>query len=151
MNITRVLMALFVFCMVAGVLKQAQAQGKADMTPQTQIRIDFDGKSAVVALFANPQAQALLAQLPLTVTLEDFAGAEKIFYPPHKLNISGGSNADQLQGDFCYYAPWGNVAIFYEGMGHGSSLYVLGRLESGKEELAAMKKSFQATLRVVSE
>lgn len=121
----------------------ASARGDAI---KTHIRILFDGKEAVVALLDNEPAKEFLSLLPLTVTLEDYAGSEKISSLPHKLNKRGGRNAEQEKGDFCYYAPWGNLAVFYKGMGYGASLYVLGRIESGKEALAAMNKSFTATM-----
>ena len=114
-----------------------------------RIRIVFEGKEAVVTLLDTAAAKDLLAQLPLSVTFEDFAGAEKITYTPQKLDVQGSPNADAARGDFCYYAPWGNIAVFYKGMGHGTSLYVLGRLESGKEALAGMGKAFAARMEIL--
>lgn len=127
----------------------ADTQGDTAMMHETRVRIAFDGKEAVVVMFDNPLAAAFLAMLPMTATLEDYAGTEKIYYPPQKLDTKGGRNAEQERGDFCYYAPWGNIAIFYKGMGYGTSLYVLGRLESGKEALGAMDKNFTAKFEVI--
>ncbi len=127
----------------------ANAQGGAAVAQKAQVRITFDGKEAVVTLFDNPQAKEFQAMLPITVTLEDYANAEKIYYLPQKLNTTGGQNAEQVKGDFCYYAPWGNLAIFYKGMGYGTSLYVLGKLDSGKEALGAMGKNFTAKFEMI--
>ena len=125
------------------------AAGRQGDTAMAKVRITFDGKEAVATLFDNPQARDFMAMLPMTVTLEDYAGAEKIYYLPKKLDTSGGQNAEQVKGDFCYYAPWGNLAIFYKGMGYGTSLYVLGKLDSGKDTLGAMGKNFTATFEVI--
>jgi hypothetical protein len=39
-------------------------------------------------------------------------------------------------GDIAYYAPWGNLAIFYRDFGYSSGLVKLGRLDSGVEVLS---------------
>lgn len=116
-----------------------------------KVKILFPGGEAVAALYNNPLTEEFVRRLPLEVEFSDFAGAEKIFYLPEKLNLSGAVNADTQKGDFCYYAPWGNIAVFYRGYGHGKNLYVLGNLESGKESLAAMKEDFKARIEVVHE
>ena len=36
-------------------------------------------------------------------------------------------------GDITYYAPWGNLAIFYRGFRYSPGLIRLGRIESGIE------------------
>jgi hypothetical protein len=127
----------------------AWAVGESTMMPKTQVRILFNGKEARVTMVDNATARDFLALLPLTVTLEDYANSEKINYLPRKLTTTGGQNAEQVKDDFCYYAPWGNLAIFYMGFGYGTSLYVLGSIESGKEELATMGKSFTATIELI--
>ncbi|MDE6733939.1 MAG: hypothetical protein K2J64_00540 [Desulfovibrio sp.] len=113
------------------------------------VRILFEGGEAVATLLANPLADALLRLLPMEVEFSDFADEEKIFYLPEKLPVRGTANADEQKGDFCYYAPWGNMAIFYKGYGHGKNLYVVGSLTAGKEKLAAMKQDFKARIEVL--
>lgn len=115
-----------------------------------KIRMVFQGGEATVALFDNPLAKEFFRRLPLEVKFEDFSRTEKIFYMPEKLDVSGGVNADQRKGDFCYYAPWGNIAVFYKGYGHGRSLYVLGMLESGKDSLARLKNDFKARIEAIN-
>ncbi len=111
----------------------------------TRIRLTFDGREAVVTVYDHPATRALLSQLPLTLPFQDFAGEEKIGYLPSKLATDGTS--PQNSGDFAYYAPWGNLAIFYSGSGRAdSSLIILGTIESGKSELAAMRSEFTMTL-----
>lgn len=110
------------------------------------VRILFEGGEAVAILNDNPLADAFLRLLPMEVEFSDFAGEEKIFYLPEKLPVRSTANADEQKGDFCYYAPWGNIAVFYKGSGRGKNLYVVGSLVSGKEKLAAMKENFKARI-----
>jgi hypothetical protein len=63
-------------------------------------------------LIDNATTRDLLSLLPLTLTLEDYANAEKIGYLPRRLDTAGTpSGADPSTGDIPYYAPWGNLAI----------------------------------------
>lgn len=135
-------LAFFCFLILGG---EAQAIEGATVNKDIRIRVTFDGKEALVTMFDNPVAKDFLTLLPMTVTLEDYARTEKIYYLPRKLATSGGQTGSEAQGDFCYYAPWGNLAVFYKGFGHGGGLYILGRIESGKEALGAMRSDFTAT------
>lgn len=116
-----------------------------------KVKLLFPGGEAVATLYDNPLAEEFVRRLPLEVEFSDFAGAEKIFYLPQKLPLAGAVTADTQKGDFCYYAPWGNIAVFYQGYGHGKHLYVVGKLESGKERLAAMEGNFTARIEVLDE
>lgn len=42
---------------------------------------------------------------------------------------------DPNVGDLTYYAPWGNLAIFYRDFGYSTGLIKLGRIESGLSHL----------------
>ena len=37
---------------------------------------------------------------------------------------------DPAAGDIAYYAPWGNLAIFYKDVGYSRGLVKLGTIES---------------------
>jgi len=126
----------------------ASAQTSPEPNPQTigKIKVVFNNEQLIVSLFDTPASRQLLAQLPLTLDFADFANAEKIAYLPKKLNTTNTPTAQAITGDFTYYRPWGNLAIFYKGFGSDGSLYVLGRIESGKEKLTHIKQNFSATL-----
>ena len=75
--------------------------------------------------------------LPLTVTLEDHAATEKISYLPRKLSTEAApAGSDPAVGDVAYYAPWGNLALFYKDFRYSSGLIKLGRIDSGLEALS---------------
>lgn len=142
-----ILPAFALLCLLS--LSAGAAYGDAASGEAARLRIAFDGKEARVVMFDNPVARDFLSLLPLTVTFEDYARTEKICYLPRKLATGGGQTGSSVQGDFCYFAPWGNLAVFYKGFGHGGGLYILGRIESGKEALGAMKGDFTATIELV--
>lgn len=74
--------------------------------------------------------RAFYAQLPLTLELKDFAGEEKISDLPARLPTSGSPGFHHARaGDIAYYAPWGNLAIFYRDHGRADKLVSLGRIE----------------------
>lgn len=136
----RLLLMLALFWAAAG-LSEANAQENT-----VKIRMSFNNQEAIIEMFDNPASHDFLSMLPLTASFDDYARAEKISYLPRKLNTRGSPAASQMQGDFTYYSPWGNLAVFYKGFGSDGSLYVLGRIISGKGELAGMNKSFTATI-----
>jgi hypothetical protein len=101
-----------------------------------RIRLTFDGKAVEATLLDNATARDLLSLLPMTLTLEDYASTEKIGYPPRKLSVAGApAGVDPSVGDIAYYAPWGNLAIFYKDFGYSRGLIGLGRIDAGIEAL----------------
>lgn len=92
-----------------------------------------------------------MALLPITVTLKDYAHTEKIAMLPRKLSTRGvPAGVDPSVGDFTYYAPWGNLAIFYKDFDYSSGLAPLGRVESGLESLARLDGEAQVTIEKVA-
>jgi hypothetical protein len=116
-----------------------------------RIRLTYDGKTLEVALLDNATARDLLSLLPVTLTLEDYNGTEKIGYPPRKLSTAGApAGVDPSVGDIAYYAPWGNLAIFYKDFGYSKGLIGLGRINSGIDALSA-PGSLKVTIERVGE
>lgn len=102
--------------------------------PETrQIRVTCDGAEAVYELNDSAAADALYAQLPLTLPVEDFSTNEKVFYPPDALDATDTPLASGGTGTLAYYAPWGDVVLFYDEYSGNPSLYELGRIVSGGE------------------
>src|SRR5512134_3356301 len=101
-----------------------------------KIRLTFDGKAVEATLLDNATARDFLSLLPMTLMLEDYNATEKIGYPPRKLSTAGApAGFDPSMGDVAYYAPWGNLAIFYKDFGYSRGLIGLGRIDSGIEAL----------------
>jgi hypothetical protein len=101
-----------------------------------KIRVTFNGKALEATLLDNATARDFLSLLPITMTLEDYNSTERIGYPPRKLSTAGApAGVDPSVGDIAYYAPWGNLAIFYKDFGYSRGLIGLGRIDSGIEAL----------------
>ncbi len=83
-------------------------------------------------------AKDLYAQLPLTIAVETYGSNEMIFYPPKKLDVTGTHASNAKAGTLAYYAPWGDVVMFYKDFGRASGLYELGHVDSGGEHIPKM-------------
>ena len=101
-----------------------------------KIRLTIDGKAVDATLLDNATARDFLSLLPMTLTLKDYAATEKIADLPRKLSTADApEGVDPAVGDITYYAPWGNLAIFYRDFGYAKGLVKLGRIDSGIEAL----------------
>lgn len=97
-----------------------------------RIEFTFADQGFTATLEDNPSARDLLATLPLDLTIEDYAHNEKIVHLPRRLTEEGsGPFAGEAPGDLCYYAPWGNLALFYDSYRWSRGLIRLGRLDGG--------------------
>lgn len=103
-----------------------------------KIRMTMTGQIITATLEESDSAREFFAMLPLTLPFEDYAETEKIAYLPRKLTTQGAPNGiDPDVGDICYYAPWGNLAIYYRDFGYSTGLIKLGRIASGLDALTA--------------
>jgi hypothetical protein len=70
-------------------------------------------------------------------TLEDYASTEKISDLPKRLSTDDAPPGfDPSVGDITYYAPWGNLAVFYRDFRYSDGLVSLGTIESSADILA---------------
>ena len=117
------------------VCSQAAASASSGSThAPMMIRMVSADRSVHIALDANAAARDFVALLPLTLTLEDYAATEKIATLPRKLSTAGApAGTTPVAGDFSYYAPWGNLAIFHKPFRYSEGLIRLGRIERGME------------------
>ena len=117
------------------------APSEKDESGEALLSVTWGDKQLIYALNDSPAAAALLEQLPLTVQVEDYSSNEKIFYPPQKLDISDSPAASGGSGTLAYYAPWGDIVMFYGDFDENPSLYELGRIVSGEELLSQLDGS----------
>lgn len=97
-----------------------------------RIRIDVEGTAISGALENNAAVRDFASLLPLAVILRDHARTEKISDLPGRLSTDGApAGYDPSAADIAYYAPWGNLAIFYRDFGYSRGLIKLGAIESG--------------------
>jgi hypothetical protein len=117
---------------------QESVRGKSDLKgSRMKIRMIVEGITLTATLDDNETAKDFFAQLPMTLKLEDYASTEKISYLPRRLSTRGAPpGCDPSVGDMTYYAPWGNLALFYRDFGYSNGLIKLGRFNSGVEALS---------------
>ena len=106
-----------------------------------KIKITLDHTTRTATLADNPAHCSLMAQLPLTLPLEDYAASEKIARPQFKLNTAEApARYRGKPGDITYYTPWGNLALFYKGSADADGLIYLGKFDGDFQALATARK-----------
>ncbi|MEH1948488.1 MAG: cyclophilin-like fold protein [Nostoc sp.] len=101
-----------------------------------KINIKVKDKVVTATLIDSKTTQDFISLLPLTLTLEDYARTEKISDLPKKLSTEDAPpGSDPAVGDIAYYAPWGNLAIYYRDFGYSNGLAILGKIDGGIEAL----------------
>lgn len=101
-----------------------------------KINIKVKDKVVTATLIDSKTTQDFISLLPLTLTLEDYARTEKISNLPKRLSTEDAPlGSDPSVGDIAYYAPWGNLAIYYRDFEYSNGLVILGKIDSGIEAL----------------
>jgi hypothetical protein len=96
-----------------------------------KIRIRLGEASLVSMLEDAATAREFGSLLPLVLEFEDYVATEKIAYLPRKLNTTGAApGTTPSAGDLCYYAPWGNIALFYRDFDYSPGLARLGIIDA---------------------
>ena len=111
-----------------------------------KMNVSANGGTVVFELNGSQASKDLYAQLPLTVELQNFSTNEKVFYPPEKLETSKTPLAKEGGGGtLAYYAPWGDVVMFYDSYSPNGSLYELGAAISGEELIQDLSGTVEIT------
>ncbi|MGZ8254637.1 MAG: cyclophilin-like fold protein [Burkholderiaceae bacterium] len=111
-------------------------EGSSQQGHLMRLRLTVNGAPLAATLYDNAASRDLLKLLPLELALEDYASAEKIAYLPRKLDTTGApAGFDPAPGDLTYYAPWGNLAVFYRDQPFAKGLVSIGRIEAGVDAL----------------
>lgn len=103
-------------------------------TDTMKLKLTIGEKAATAILYDNPTSKDFASMLPLTLKLEDYNNTEKISTLSKKLSTQNApAGFDPSVGDITYYAPWGNIALFYKDFGYSGGLISLGKITSGIE------------------
>ncbi len=95
------------------------------------VNIIVGNRTITATMEDNSAGRDFLSRLPLEVTLNDYAGTEKIFYPSPVLDVSNApKGCNPVAGTITIYAPWGNVAIFYKDWHQDNNLIRIGQIDS---------------------
>jgi hypothetical protein len=115
----------------------------------TKLKITVDGHSWTPLLEDSATARDLVAQLPMTLTLRDFNGVEKAAPLPRPLTTAGApAGASPVTGDLGYYAPLGNLVLYYTDVGYWDGIVRLGHLDTDIELIEALPDDSTLTVEV---
>jgi hypothetical protein len=124
---------------LVAILRASAAHGqeaRSNNEDAMRIRIVVEGTELAASLNDSAASRDFAAQLPLDLTLEDYNATEKIADLPSRLSTEGApEGVDPDVGDITYFAPWGNLALFYRDFGYSSGLVRLGRIEGNVKVL----------------
>lgn len=124
---------IIVLMAVTGTLPSAAANPEVR---SMKIHLIIDGARLSATLEDSAPTRAFIAQLPLTLQLEDYAATEKIATLPQPLPVAGApAGITPAPGDITFYAPWGNLAIFHAPFRYSKGLLRLGRIDGGLQAL----------------
>lgn len=114
----------------------------------TKIQFIVGTETVTATLDDTPSARDFAAMLPLNVVLRDYHATEKIADLPRRLDATGAhaSYAPKV-GDITYYAPWGNLAIFYKPFENSAGLIRLGQFDGS---INALLKPAATSVRIES-
>lgn len=128
---------LLTAALAGGALDTAAGQtASVRLESEMKIEIEVEGATIAAVLEDSPAARDFASLLPLTLTLEDYHSTEKISALPRRLNVEHApAGFDPSPGDLTYYAPWGNLAIFYRDFGYSRGLVKLGAIVAGVDAL----------------
>jgi hypothetical protein len=132
-TVLRAMLAAAVSPIIVAGPNRAYAQGSKSM----KIRVSFNNSDLTATLEDNPTARDFASLLPLEdLKIENYGNNEKISYLPRKLTEEGsGRFGNERAGDLCYFAPWGNLAMFHAGYRWSQGLIRLGRFEGSIDPL----------------
>jgi hypothetical protein len=96
----------------------------------TRIHVIIGNEPLSATLDDTPAGRDFAMLLPLELSLNDYHATEKIADLPRALDTRDASASyTPKAGDITYYAPWGNLAIFYKPFRTSSGLVRLGAFD----------------------
>lgn len=110
----------------AGSLEHPQQMEKKGM----KIKVIIDTTVLTATMEDHVWTRDFMSQLPLTLRLEDYNRTEKVASLPQRLSMEGAPRGmTPSVGELNYYAPWGNLCVFYRDFDYSSGLLPLGKMD----------------------
>lgn len=101
-----------------------------------KIHLNTTDKNAniFIKLSNNPTTRSFVSELPMMLNFQKYGESEQISYLNTKLDINSTSQGiTPHRGDLCYYAPWGNLALFRQDGTFSHGLIKIGEVQEGME------------------
>ena len=131
------------------------AEGSAapiSASPDTapQFRVVIGDTTLTGRLFDNATARDFASQLPMTLTFADLHGLEKGAPLPRKLTVDGMPSGDDPRiGDLGYWAPSGNLVLYYGDVPYWTGIIRIGHFDGDMQAVAAQSGNVDATIELV--
>ena len=110
---------------------------------QMRIAITIGDQRFHATLKDSPASRDLLAQLPVTLRMDDHASVEKTGALPSPVSLDGQpAGADPDVGDVGYYAPGNDLVLYYGDMSYNNGIVILGRLDGDAAQRIADIEGF---------
>ena len=115
-----------------------------------QFRVVIGDTTLTGRLFNNATARDFASQLPMTLTFSDLHDVEKGAPLPRKLSVDEMPAGDDPQlGDLGYWAPGGNVVLYYGDVAYWTGIMRIGHFDGDMRAVAAQSGDFEATIELV--
>ncbi len=124
------------------------ASPASDDQDGSAIRLSFGDTQLTGRLSGNATARDLADQLPLTLNFRDHNNVEKTAPLPRELTLDGAPDGhDPTAGDFGYWAPGGDLVLYYDDRApYFDGIVRIGRLEGDMEALASQNNNFDISI-----
>ena len=145
------IMALFVLFVFTTCVKVEPENDEKEIecVNVTKIKLTYDNKVILVEMLDNHSANDFLSLLPLELPFEDYNQTEKTTSLPSKLSTENApSGMTPKTGDFSYYAPWGNLAVYYKDFSYSTGVIQLGTLVEGLDNLSKIEDGTIVTIEI---
>lgn len=145
---TIALFVLFVFYTCVKV-EPKKEEKEIERVNVTKIKLFYEDKEILVEMLDNHSSNDFLSLLPLELTFEDYNQTEKITSLPSKLSTENAPNGmTPKTGDFSYYAPWGNLAVYYKDFSYSTGVIQLGTIIEGLDYLNKIEDGTIVTIEI---
>lgn len=139
---------LIFILVIVSMLSMKNRNEVQDMKNSIRIVLNVGEQTFQATLYNNATSRSLVQQMPFTVDVEDYASTEKIFYPKPALSIEDApAGMDPSVGDITYYAPWGDVVIFYKDFSYAKGLIPMGKMDDVSAFVKALSSNEKVTFK----
>lgn len=109
---------------------QANATNSIEMAHTMKLTIKTHKGALHATLDDSAASRDFIKMLPITLKLEDYNRTEKIASLPERLSTADSPEGFMpRKGDMAFYAPWGNLCIFYRDFRYSPGLVLLGKID----------------------
>ncbi len=113
-----------------------------------KINITTNNNIIKATLNDSTAAKDFASSLPIALNLDDYGQSSKIGHLRKRLNTKNTTSGYQPKaGDIIYFAPLGNIAIFYKDFKYSNTLIKLGEIDE-KTSIFKSTEHLKATFRV---